>query len=80
MGSIEFCKLNLAFEGDLRGGSVKVIGFGCFRGFNSFSAGGGWTIRLKMTFGKFSVDIQFSRGTATFVSNQKYVLLFASRN
>ena len=44
MGSIEFSKLGLAFEGDLRGGkspskSVKVIGFACFRGFDHFQAG-----------------------------------------
>ena len=54
MGSIEFCKFNLAFEGDLRGGqvpskSVKVIENGDFRVFDSFQAGqiivfksGGW--------------------------------------
>ena len=44
MGSIEFCKLNLAFEEDLRGGkssskSVKVIENGDFRGFDSSQAG-----------------------------------------
>jgi len=53
--NIEFCKLGLAFEGDLRAHSrppaksVKVIENGDFRGFDSFQAGriidfrsGGW--------------------------------------
>ena len=44
MGSIEFCKLNLAFEGDLRAGQVpleicKVIEIGRFRSFDLFQAG-----------------------------------------